>query len=164
MAVRSAAAAAGCRTAVEQPAGDHPVVGDVVAGEVVVEAVVAVADASSVHRPGSVAVAAVVAVGRAVASVDSCSATAVRTFPWPSFRSSAVAAAAVHRPSSAACGVAAVPGTAGQDASVVGCGGAEDAVVAFASWSETCRAKLRTVVGGSPPDSDLAGRASACGD
>lgn len=157
MAVRSAAAAAGCQTAVEQPAGDHPVVGDVVAGEVVVEAVVAVADESSVHRPGSVAVAAVVAVDRAVASVDSCSATAVRTFPWPSFRSSAVAAAAVHRPSSAAYGVAAVPGTAG-------CGGAEDAVVAFASWSETCRAKLHTVVGGSPPDSDLAGRASACGD
>lgn len=113
---------------------DHPVDVVVVADVAAADGVVVVA-ASSGHRPASVAAAAaVVAVDRAGASVDSCSATAGRTFPWPSFRSSA--AAAGHRPSfAAACGVVAVPATAGQGASVAGCGGAEDAAVAFASWS-----------------------------
>lgn len=148
----------------EQPAVDHPVDVVVVADVAAADGVVVVVAASSGHRPASVAAAAaVVAVDRAGASVDSCSATAGRTFPWPSFRS--FAAAAGHRPSfAAACGVVAVPATAGQGASVAGCGGAEDAAVAFASWSETCTVRLRTVVGGNLPGSDPAGRASACGD
>lgn len=114
---------------------DHPVDVVVVADVAAADGVVVVAAASSGHRPASVAAAeAVVAVDRAGASVDSCSATAGRTFPWPSFRSSAVAAG--HRPSfAAACGVVAVPATAGPGASVAGCGGAEDVAVAFASWS-----------------------------
>lgn len=109
---------------------DHPAAD--VAADVGVVVVAAVAAAASSGHPESVAA----VVGRA-ASVDSCTAIVVRTFPCSSFRS-------CRRPSAAAasaCGAAAgVPGTAdrpaGPDASGAGCGA--EGAVAFASWSQYC--------------------------
>lgn len=123
--------------------GDHPAA-DAAADVGVV--VVAVAAAASSGHPESVAA----AVGRA-ASVDSCTAIAVRPFPCSSFRSCRPPSAAAS-----ACGAAAVvPGTAVRpadpDASGAGCGA--EGAVAFASWSEFCMAMRRAV-----------GSCSACGD
>lgn len=131
----------------EQPAGstsgDHPAADAAV--DVGVVGAAAVAAASSGH-PASVAA----VVGRAVdcASVDSCRAIAVQTFPCSSFRS-------CWRPSAAAsaCGAAAAAlGSADRPgASGAGCGA--EGAVAFASLSESCMAMRRAV------DS-----CSACGD
>lgn len=107
--------------------GDHPVA-DAAAWSDFGRGCCWVAAASSGHPESVVAV-----VGRA-ASVDSCRAIAVRTFPCSSFRSCRPPSAAAS-----ACGaVAVVPGTAdhpaGPGASGADCGA--EGAVAFASWSQ----------------------------